>query len=128
MFGSVSSHSAALIPDLFNTRVSDRRLGMFISLFDHIYGINQDLTYWDANNPLTLAKDMKRFNGLKIYFDCGSEDDYGFFEGTKVLDDILTKGGYPHETHIYPGNHGWDFALQHIGESLQFHWKAFSAK
>jgi S-formylglutathione hydrolase FrmB len=128
MFGSVSSHSAALIPDLYNTRVSDRRLDMFKSLFDHIYGINQDLTYWDANNPLTLAKDMKRFNGLKIYFDCGSEDEYGFFEGTKVLDNLLTTGGYPHEAHIYPGNHGWDFALQHIGESLQFHWKAFSAK
>ena len=37
-----------------------------------IYGISQDLTYWEANNPMTLAKDTKKLNGLKIYFDCGN--------------------------------------------------------
>ena len=50
----------------------------FQALFDKIYGINQDLTYWEANNPMTLAKDTKKLNGLKLYFDCGTEDDYGF--------------------------------------------------
>ena len=128
MFGSVSSHSAALIPDLDSTSVSGRRLDLFRALFDRIYGISQDETYWNANNPLTLAKDTKRLNGMKIYFDCGTEDDFGFYVGTKVLDDMLTKASYPHEAHLYPGNHGWDYAIQHTAQSLQFHWKAFSGK
>jgi S-formylglutathione hydrolase FrmB len=130
LFGSVSSHSAALIPDLSSAsnNVSSRRLGMFIDLFERIYGISQDLTYWDSNNPLTLARDTTPLKGMKIYFDCGSEDEYGFYAGTRLLDEILTKASFSHEAHLYPGNHGWDYAAQHTPESLQFHWKAFSGK
>jgi len=128
LFGSVSAHSAVLLQDLAAARVSGGRLAMFQSLFDRIYGINQDLTYWEANNPMTIAKDTKRLNGLKIYFDCGTEDNYGFEVGAKQFDEMLTKAGYPHEAHLYPGGHGWDYAKQHTAESMEFHWKAFSGK
>jgi len=130
MFTAVSAHSAALVPSFDSTTVSGRRLDMFKALFDRIYGINfagpQDLTYWAANDPLTLAKNSAKFQGMKIYFDCGTEDEYGFYDGLKALDDTLTKASYPHESHLYPGVHGWDFAKQHIEQSLLFHWKAFS--
>jgi len=129
MFTAVSAHSAALVPSFDSTTVSGRRLDMFKALFDRIYGINfagpQDLTYWAANDPLTLAKNTAKFQGMKIYFDCGTEDEYGFFDGLKALDDTLTKASYPHESHLYPGMHGWDFAKQHIEQSLLFHGKAF---
>ena len=75
-----------------------------------------------------LAKDRSKWNGMKIYFDCGTEDDYGFDNGAKQLDQILTQQGYPHEMHLYPGNHGWDYAMQHTEQSMLFHWAAFSAK
>ena len=130
MFSAVSAHSAALVPSFDSTTVSGQRLEAFKAIFDRIYGINfagtQDLTYWEANNPLTLAKDTARLQGMKIYFDCGTEDNYGFYDGHKVLDGILTKASYPHEAHLYPGVHGWDFAKQHIDQSLLFHWKAFN--
>ena len=128
LFGSVSSHSAVLLAHLDDAQVRGGRLAMFNAMFDQIYGINQDLTYWNQNNPMTLAEDTKKLNGLKIYFDCGTEDDYGFQVGTKALDDMLTKAGFPHEAHLYPGRHGWDYAMQHTDASLQFHWKVFSGK
>jgi S-formylglutathione hydrolase FrmB len=128
MFGSASAHSAVLLQDLSAAKVSAGRLQRFQAMFDRIYGINTDLTYWEANNPMTLAKDTRKLNGLKLYFDCGTEDDYGFEVGARQLDEMLTKAGYPHETHLYPGVHGWDYAKQHTGESLLFHWKAFSGK
>jgi S-formylglutathione hydrolase FrmB len=129
MFGSVSAHSAALIQDLNNPPpVVARRLDIFKALFDRIFGINQDLTYWDANNPFTLVKDPSRLQNIKIYLDCGTEDEYGFYEGQKALDDILTKAAYPHEAHLYPGMHGWDLTKQHIIQSMQFHSKAFGGK
>jgi S-formylglutathione hydrolase FrmB len=128
MFGAASAHSAVLLQDLSAAKVSAGRLQRFQALFDRIYGINQDLVYWEANNPMTLAKDTKKFNGLKLYFDCGTEDDYGFDTGARQLDEMLTKAGYPHEAHLYPGNHGWDYAKQHTSESLLFHWKAFNGK
>jgi S-formylglutathione hydrolase FrmB len=131
LFGSVSAHSAVLIQDLAAVQSIPGRPGrmqQMTALFDKIYGINQDLTYWEANNPMTLAKDRSKWNGLKIYFDCGTEDEYGFFVGTRQLDELLTKASYPHEAHLYPGNHGWDYAVQHTETSLLFHWKAFSGK
>jgi S-formylglutathione hydrolase FrmB len=128
LFGSASAHSAVLLEDLSAAKVSGGRLARFQALFDRIYGIEKDLTYWEANNPMTLAKDTKKLNGLKLYFDCGTEDDFGFEVGTRQLDALLTKAGYAHESHLYPGNHGWDYARQHTGESLLFHWKAFSGK
>jgi S-formylglutathione hydrolase FrmB len=128
VFGSASAHSAVLLQDLSAAKVSAGRLARFQALFDRIYGISRDLTYWEANNPMTLAKDTKRLNGLKLYFDCGTEDDFGFEAGARQLDELLTKAGYPHEAHLYPGNHGWDYARQHTSESLLFHWKAFSGK
>jgi S-formylglutathione hydrolase FrmB len=128
LFGSASAHSAVLLQDLSAAKVSAGRLQRFQEMFDKIYGINQDLSYWEANNPMTLAKDTKKLNGLKLYFDCGTEDDYGFDAGARQLDEMLTKAGYPHESHLYPGRHGWDYAMQHTNESLLFHWKAFSGK
>jgi S-formylglutathione hydrolase FrmB len=131
MFGSVSAHSAVLIQDLASVQSIPGRPGRMQALeqlFDKIYGIRQDLSYWDANNPMTLAKDRTKWNGLKIYFDCGTEDEYGFQAGARQLDEFLTKASYPHEAHLYPGNHGWDYAAQHTPQSLLFHWKAFSGK
>ncbi len=128
MFGSASAHSAVLLQDLSAAKVSAGRLARFQALFNKIYGIDQDLTYWEANNPMTLAKDTKKLNGLKLYFDCGTEDDYGFDMGARQLDEMLTKAGYAHESHLYPGRHGWDYAMLHTNESLLFHWKVFSGK
>src|SRR5262247_2145017 len=83
LFGSASAHSAVLLQDLSAAKVSAGRLARFQALFDRIYGINQDLTYWEANNPMTLAKDARKLNGLKLYFDCGTEDEYGFDLGAR---------------------------------------------
>jgi S-formylglutathione hydrolase FrmB len=128
LFGSASAHSAILLEDLSAAKVSGGRLQRLQALFDRVFGISKDLTYWDANNPMVLAKDTKKLNGLKLYFDCGTEDEYGFDLGARQLDEMLTKAGYPHEAHLYPGHHGWDYAMQHTNESLLFHWKAFSGK
>ena len=134
MFGSVSAHSPALVPDFNTTTVAGTRLDQFKTLFDNIYGIGfanggtLDLTYWNANNPLELAKDPAKFQSMKIYFDTGTEDEYGFFAGHKVLDELLTEKKYPHTASLYPGPHGWDYAKQHIQNSLQFHWNAFNGK
>jgi S-formylglutathione hydrolase FrmB len=134
MFGSVSAHSAAFVPDFDSTSVTGQRLERFKALFDSIWGIGfatggkLDLTYWDANNPLELAKDTAKRQNLKIYFDCGTEDDYGFYTGHKVMSDLLTKAKYPHTAALYPGDHGWEYAKQHTKDSLLFHWNAFNGK
>lgn len=126
LFGSVSAHSAMLIKDFPPDASGGRRMQMFYYLFDRIFGISESLVYWDENNPIVLAQSAKKFNRLKIYFDCGTEDEFGFFVGAKQLSEELSRASYPHEFHLYPGDHGWDYARQHTPESLKFHWNAFN--
>ena len=91
-------------------------------------GVVCDLSYWNANNPLELAKDTTKLQNMKIYLDCGTEDEYGFYAGQQVLDDLLTKAKYAHTAALYPGVHGWDYAKQHTQQSLLFHWNTFNGK
>jgi S-formylglutathione hydrolase FrmB len=113
LFGSVSAHSAALVEDLPKMMTGEENSLSPV-----------DMAFWDENNPLTQAK-TARLNGLEIYFDCGTEDDYGFYKGAKILDEELTKRRVPHEFHLYPGAHDWDYFAAHLPASLAFHSKSF---
>jgi S-formylglutathione hydrolase FrmB len=126
MFSSVSAHSAMLLDSFEDANVDPRRAQLYTTLFDSIFGISQSMEYWDLNNPLRMARESSGLGSLEIYFDCGTEDEYGFFVGAAQLDEILTDRNIGHEFHLYPGTHGWDYASQHTAASLQFHWRAFS--
>jgi S-formylglutathione hydrolase FrmB len=63
---------------------------------------------------------------LKIYFDCGSEDSYGFDRGARALHEELDALHVKHEFHIYPGGHGVEYFLAHMAASMEFHSHAFA--
>ncbi len=126
MFSAVSAHSAMLINDFAQAAATIRRAQGYYMLFDDIFDISNDLSHWDENNPLRLARENDGLDSLKIYFDCGTEDEYGFFLGARQLSQVLDDRGIEHEFHLYPGRHGWDYARRHTAASLEFHWNAFS--
>ena len=118
LFSSVSAHSAALIeklPAFVSTPQSPRS-----RILGGVFGIPPDIAFWNANSPLTLARSAN-LAGLKIYFDCGDQDDYGFDGGATALDKILTARKIAHEFHIYPGRHDPGYFAAHIPASLAFH-------
>lgn len=85
------------------------------------FGQPFDEAFWERNTPFTLARaNAARLHNLKIYFDCGAEDDYGFDAGTRRLDQLLTSLKIKHEAHIYPGRHGPDFIADHFPAALGF--------
>jgi S-formylglutathione hydrolase FrmB len=103
---------------------SSRFYSFFMQMLSPIFGdpLRQEL--WDANNPLVLAKSNK-LDGLKIYFDYGTDDRYismvHLDEGSKALDRILTDAAIPHTFKIHPGEpHGWALIASHIEETLPF--------
>jgi S-formylglutathione hydrolase FrmB len=126
LFNAVSAHSAMLIDDLESVSINPRAEQLYNLLFDRIFGISQTMEVWDANNPLRMAAEYDSINDLAFYFDCGTEDEYGFFDGTRRLHEILESRGIAHEFHLYPGTHGWDYASEHTPASLAFHWEHFS--
>jgi len=128
LFNSVSAHSAMLIDDFDAVRVNPRAEQLYTLLFDRIFGLSESSEIWDANNPLRLAAEADGVDSLRIYFDCGTEDEYGFFAGANRLHEVLDERGIDHEFHLHPGMHGWDYARQHTQASLDFHWDGFDAQ
>ena len=62
----------------------------------------------------------------KIYFDCGTEDFYGFFRGASELHQALDSAKVPHEFHLSPGGHNMSYLAAHREDSFEFHWRTFA--
>jgi S-formylglutathione hydrolase FrmB len=124
LFVSVSAHSAALIeklPVFIGSTPNSPRARVFGSVF----GSPPDAAFWDRNSPLVLAR-TANLASLKIYFDCGDQDDYGFESGAATLDKVLASRRIAHEFHIYPGRHDASYFGEHLPASLLFASRAFS--
>ena len=121
-FASVSTHMAALMDDL-PKNIGDTPEGKMMGT---IFGSPIDEAYYQANNPLRLARiaPVAALRSMKIYFDVGDHDHYGFNVGNTAFDSILKQRKAPHEFHVYPGGHDMTFVLEHFAASLEWHAKA----
>ncbi len=124
LFGSVAAESAALIERIPSVTVAGSQPTAFRLMLGGAFGSPPNPAFWERNSPLTLAR-TSRLADMKIYFDCGAQDDYGFDRGARALDRILTARGIPHEFHIYPGGHDWGYFAAHFPGLLEFESHAF---
>jgi len=126
LFGSVTGQSAALIENAPQFVPDESQRLSRVDLLAAVFGSPPDRAFWDRNNPLRIAR-TANLGTLKIYFDCGSEDDFGFYAGAATLDKILTGRHIAHEFHIYPGRHDWTYFGAHLPAVLEFHAQSFAA-
>jgi S-formylglutathione hydrolase FrmB len=108
LFAAVSAHSAALIEKL-----------------PPEFGATVDPAFWERESPFTIVRKGPRPVGLQIYFDCGTDDDYGFNRGAQQFHDLLDARGIPNEFHLYPGGHDWTYFAEHLPASVEFQSRAF---
>jgi S-formylglutathione hydrolase FrmB len=131
LFSSVSAQSAALIAELPRSTTESVNSGAPLGgMLGAVFGNPVDVHHWNQNSPFVLAKQNRvriRTTGLRIYFNCGSEDEFGFENGAAELDRELQRELIPHEFRLYPGNHGAAYFLAHLGETLTFHSRVFAA-
>ena len=130
LFSSVSAQAPALIlesPKNINT--ASRSGSPLVRALTGVFGSPIDVAHWDANNPFLLAKKNRELlRNLAIYFNCGQNDDYGFEKGAAALDQQLTEEQIQHEYHSYSGDHSLTYFLSHLGETMEFHSRAFAGK
>jgi enterochelin esterase family protein len=128
LFGSVSAHSGALMrapPQGVSAGASSGNLAA--QLLAKVFGDPIDRNFWDLNSPFVLArKNAAALLRMKIYFDCGTEDSYGFYRGASELHETLDSLKIPHEFHLYPGRHSVSYLLAHLDASFEFHWREFN--
>ena len=129
LFASVSAHSAAIMrerPRDLNTAAPAGNMAE--EVLGKVFGLPIDENFWNLNSPYVLArKNAAAFAGMKIYFDCGTEDGYGFYRGASELDALLKSLKIPHEFHLYPGAHNTRYLLAHSDATFEFHWRVFSS-
>jgi S-formylglutathione hydrolase FrmB len=124
-FAAVSAQMPALIPDL-PVDLNSGGTGSPGAMLGDVFGQPFNRAYFEKNNVFYFAKTdpVADLKSLKIYFDVGNNDDYGFGQGAEVLDKLLRSRGVPHEFHIYLGRHDGVFVMRHFGDVIQFQWKA----
>ncbi len=127
VFGSVSAEGAALVSNLPQPLPEGGRWAFYQRVLADAFGDPVNVPYWNANNPLTLAQHPEKFPNLKIYFDCGTHDRYGFEAGAEDLDRILNEHDFPHVFALRPGDHGWSYLHKYLQDALEFHWSCFRA-
>ena len=119
MFASVAVHMPALLEQLPHGS-AESGLGVFLG---PAFGSPLNERFWQENTPFVFAR-TSHLQGLKIYFDCGDHDNYGFAAGTRQMDRLLNERHVAHEAHIYPGGHDWQFVAQHLEASMEFQSRA----
>jgi S-formylglutathione hydrolase FrmB len=125
LFVAVSAHSPALIETLPNIKVSRDQATAVAEVLGKAFGSPVDAVFWQRESPFTIVKDGPRPAGLQIYFDCGTDDEFGFNKGNEQFHQLLTARGVPHEFHLYPGGHDWDYFAEHLPASFEFQSRAF---
>lgn len=120
LFSVVAAHSAALLEEIPQPSATDRRMQFRLQLAQRVFGNPIDKDFWGHNNPILLAESLKNPPPLKIYFDCGDQDRFGFNVGADVFDKALTAHQVAHEFHIFPGNHGWEYTRSVAPRSFKF--------
>lgn len=127
-FAAVSAQMPALIATL-PPGFGSASPGSPGAMMSSVFGNPVDRQYFERNNVFTLARTapLPELKRLKIYFDVGTNDDYGFDQGAEQLHQLLQSRGVPHEWHVYPGRHDVQFVMRHFGEVVEFQWKAIGA-
>jgi S-formylglutathione hydrolase FrmB len=128
-FAAVSAQSAALMtasPEELNAAIrSGTPLGRLLGT---VFGNPIDVAHWKDNDPLVLAKrNQAAIRSVRIYFNCGREDQFEFSSGAEALHRELDAEAIQHEYHLYPGDHSASYFLRHFDEVMEFHWRSFAA-
>jgi S-formylglutathione hydrolase FrmB len=124
-FAAVSAQMPALIAEI-PANFSAGGAGSPSSPMGDVFGSPFNRAYFERNNVFyfartTPAPQLKR---LKIYFDVGNNDDYGFEQGGEKLHQLLDSRGIPNEFHVYPGRHDAQYVMRHFADVMQFQWNA----
>jgi S-formylglutathione hydrolase FrmB len=126
MFNAVSAHSAALVDKLPKFNGTKDQTEGIARILGGSFGDPVDAKYWEQESPFTIVRTGPKPAGLAIYFDCGTDDDFGFNAGAQKFDELLKARGIAHEFHLYPGGHDLDYFADHLPASLEFHSQAFA--
>jgi S-formylglutathione hydrolase FrmB len=124
LYRAAATHSAMLLEKPPSAGQGARTGQM--AAFHNVFGDPIDTALWAASDPLELARKVDPETAPSLYFDCGSADRYGLAAGNGALHRRLSERGILHTYAINPGDHGYEYVLSVIEDSLRFLSKALA--
>ncbi|HYD58394.1 MAG TPA: alpha/beta hydrolase-fold protein, partial [Burkholderiales bacterium] len=131
VFGSVAVHSAFLSllydgPRPYTPGVVKNRSFIEPEKMNpaavEVFG--RDIARWRAHDPVSLVETLAP-DELRIYFDCGMQDEYGFYDEARYFDEQLKLRAIPHRFEAVEGKHEDALWKERIKHSLLFHAQSF---
>lgn len=119
-FGAVAALEPGIAPiEDWNEMRAKYRFFRDDSLLESVYGTPVDRDYWNANNPVTIARrdaEKLRESGLRIFLEAGDADSLWLYEGAEYLHQLLWDERIRHEYRLY---YGADHAGRSLGPRLE---------
>lgn len=118
--GYIALNYALLHPTMF-TRVGGHMPAIDDQLDDedlHYFGTHD---VWEANNPLSIARQCSLPAEIAFYLDAGDEDEGGFYRGCALLAKTLKARGVQVENHLNKGHHSVQYIKENFEKYLLFY-------
>ncbi|MDE6762868.1 MAG: esterase family protein [Oscillospiraceae bacterium] len=80
-----------------------------------------DMSIWEKYDPITIAKNNYISKDIKIYLDAGNQDEGHFYDGCKILQNILEQKGTISQNHIFIGHHSLEYVASNLEKYLEFY-------
>lgn len=125
VFRAAATHSAMLLERAPAAEQGARRGQM--AAFHRVFGNPVDPRLWAENDPLELVRKVDPKTVPSLYFDCGTADRYGLAAGNRELHRRLRERGIAHTFVLHPGDHGYEYVLAVVEDSLRFLARAFQS-
>ncbi|MBR0423381.1 MAG: prolyl oligopeptidase family serine peptidase [Clostridia bacterium] len=85
---------------------------------DECYFENKEM--WLKYDPVTIAEN-KKINDLKVFLDCGNEDEGKFYIACEKLYEILKSKSVNVENHIFKGHHNAEYIISNLEKYYKFY-------
>jgi enterochelin esterase-like enzyme len=126
MGGFISLHTAFLHPNLFS-KAGGHSPALFLNDWSTTGGENGLKAFLyptdeerKIRDPLIISKDLDLSN-IKVYLDCGDQDENKFYEGTEQMYNLLKAKGVAVEYHKSKGKHDVDYWKPMLDNYLLFY-------
>ncbi len=122
LFGNVMALSAAVRTAAIFKALSERSYNKhFISVYGPAGSPQERITdHWKANSPYELVDSTlaSRLTEINWYIDCGMNDP--LLPANEAFHDLFLKFEIPHDFHVRPGTHNWEYWYHSTIYALQF--------
>lgn len=118
--GYAALHNAFRHQEMFS-KVGGHMPAIELNLEEEDIPYFNDMSIWEKYDPITIAKNNYLSNDIKVYLDAGNQDEGHFYDGCRILQNILEEKEIISQNHIFVGHHCGEYIISNLEKYLEFY-------